>query len=161
MATNSNKLIQAVLLLLTFLLFFYIGWRCHPSPKGNGEPVIVRDTVTLYDTAWFPEPVYLTERVVDTMYVPVTETEYLHDTAYIAIPRVQRVYADSLYRAWVSGYDPKLDSLAIYQQTHYITTTIRPPEKKWHVGISAGYGASKDGLSTYIGVGVTYSLFGF
>lgn len=36
-----------------------------------------------------------------------------------------------------------------------------PKQKKWGLGISAGYGANKNGLSPYIGLGVNYNLLSF
>lgn len=86
-----------------------------------------------------------------------------HDTAYIVLDRVQREYEDTLFHAWVSGYEPELDSIHVYRQTQYITNTItiKEPAKRWHVGLNASYGAGKDGFSPYIGIGVTYSLFDF
>ena len=36
-----------------------------------------------------------------------------------------------------------------------------PKQKKWGLGISVGYGANKNGLSPYIGLGVNYNLLSF
>lgn len=36
-----------------------------------------------------------------------------------------------------------------------------PKQKKWGLGISAGYGANKNGLSPYIGLGINYNLLSF
>lgn len=76
--------------------------------------------------------------------------------------REQVYYEDSLYRAWVSGYRPRLDSLMVFPKTVYQTvtndiyhTTISK-KKRWGLGLQAGYGYP-DGW--YAGVGINYNLF--
>ena len=36
-----------------------------------------------------------------------------------------------------------------------------PKQKKWGIGVNAGYGITKSGLSPYIGLGVNYNLISF
>lgn len=85
----------------------------------------------------------------------------------IDVPRWQEEYKDSTYHAWVSGYEPALDSIQVYSKTVYQTITIREyqPKKKWAVGIQAGMGVglndNKVITTPYIGVGLTYKLFEF
>lgn len=76
--------------------------------------------------------------------------------------REQAYYEDSLYRAWVSGYRPRLDSLQIFPRTVYQTVTndiyhtIVPKKKRWGLGLQVGYGYPS---GIYVGVGVSYNLF--
>ena len=150
--------------ILSFLAFFALGFfggRCTKHPKTIEREVEKRDTLVLLDTVRVDRPVYITERVVENIYVPVTDTVRLRDTTYMVLPRTQRVYSDSLYRAWVSGYQPALDSLDIYYKEYHITKTIVEKPKRWHVGLQGGYGMSKDGLTPYIGVGLSYSILSF
>lgn len=78
------------------------------------------------------------------------------------VHREQAYYEDSLYRAWVSGYRPKLDSLQIFSRTitktvtNDIYHTINPKKKRWGMGVQAGYGYPYGG---YIGFGVSYNIF--
>lgn len=84
------------------------------------------------------------------------------DSAIVELPMIQRHYADSTYEAWVSGpLDPRLDSVRVYARTTTITRRTRDPPKRWHLGVSAGYGYGAQGFQPYIGVGVTYSIFSF
>lgn len=84
------------------------------------------------------------------------------DSAIVELPTIQRHYADSAYDAWVSGpIDPKLDSLRVYARTEIITKRERWPPKRWHIGVTAGYGYGPRGFHPFIGVGVTYSIFSF
>ena len=86
----------------------------------------------------------------------------------IELPKVQRVYSDdSTYRAWVSGYEPRLDSINVYRKTIKETVTITIPTKKkrtfwqrFNIGIQAGYGLGLDDKKAhpYLGGGVGFSF---
>lgn len=90
------------------------------------------------------------------------------DSVDVAIPITQRVYEDSLYTAYVSGYNSKLDSIIVYprRETMTITNKYTPPKpKRWSVGIQVGYGVTLKGntpqMVPYFGIGVSYSIFSF
>lgn len=92
-----------------------------------------------------------------------TQSMQLGDSVEVEIPITQKEYSDSNYRAWVSGYKPRLDSIEIYSRREMVTitrTAIQKP-KRWGIGISAGYGFGKNGWGPYIGVGINYNLWGF
>lgn len=67
----------------------------------------------------------------------------------------------------VSHYDKGKLVLDVSDKNPYsITKSQRsyinlPKQKKWGLGINAGYGISKNGLSPYIGLGVNYNLINF
>lgn len=85
----------------------------------------------------------------------------IQDTATVTIPITQKRYEDSTYTAWVSGYEASLDSIKVYQRTQTIYNTVRERRKipPWSIGVTAGYGVGKGGLTPYIGVGLTYKLW--
>ena len=89
----------------------------------------------------------------------LTDTIRIGDTV---VYREQAYYEDSLYRIWVSGYRPRLDSLMVFPKTIYQTVTndiyhtIVPKKKRWGLGLQAGYGYP---CGWYAGVGVSYNLF--
>lgn len=90
-----------------------------------------------------------------------SDTIHMGDTV---VMREQAVYEDSLYRAWVSGYRPRLDSIEVYPRTVYQTVTndiyhpviVKPKKKRWGLGLQAGYGYPG---GFYIGGGVSCNLF--
>ncbi|WP_304418999.1 DUF6808 domain-containing protein [Muribaculum intestinale] len=85
-----------------------------------------------------------------------------NDSAIVELPIIQRHYADSTYEAWISGpVDPRLDSLRVFAPTTIITKREWKPHKRWHIGVTAGYGYGAKGFQPYIGVGITYSIFSF
>ena len=164
MSSGARITIWALALLLAFLLSFIAGYR-----RAMTRPVEPRrDTVTVVrvDTMFFegPErPVFI--RVVDTMLLAVHDTARVRDSIYIPVPREQAYYEDSTYRAWVSGYKPRLDSLQVFSPVKTVTITERVPvevTRRWGLGISAGCGATVSGgtvqLSPYVGVGINYSI---
>lgn len=98
------------------------------------------DTLLIYDTIELVRPVYVRERLRDTIYVAVSDTVTLHDTTYIRLPREEKVYSDSTYYAVVSGFRPSLDTLRIYAPTAYITSTQVERAPHWSLGITTGPG---------------------
>lgn len=91
--------------------------------------------------------------------VRLTDTIHIGNTV---VQREQAYYEDSLYRAWVSGYRPRLDSMQIFPRTVYQTVTndiyhtITPKKKRWGLGLQAGYGYPG---GWYVGAGLSYNLF--
>ena len=131
--------------------------------------VVHTDTLIIHDTVRVDRPVYISQRIVDSIPVPffVTDTLRLHDTTVIMLPRLQREYSDTLYHAWVSGYAPALDSIQIFRKERIVevTKTVQPAPKHWHLGVSAGYGMTLSEeavrLSPYVGIGISYSILSF
>lgn len=67
----------------------------------------------------------------------------------------------------VSHYDKGKLVLDVSDKNPYSVTKSQrsyinlPKQKRWGLGINAGYGVSKSGLSPYIGLGVNYNLINF
>lgn len=84
------------------------------------------------------------------------------DSAIIELPQIQRHYSDSTYEAWVSGpLDPRLDSIRVFAPTTIITRHKRDAPKRWHLGVTAGYGYGPRGFQPYVGAGITFSIISF
>ena len=89
----------------------------------------------------------------------LTDTMRIGDTV---VYREQAYYEDSLYRAWVSGYRPRLDSLMVFPKTVYRTVTndiyhtITPKKKRWGLGLQVGYGYPG---GWYVGCGISCNLW--
>lgn len=85
------------------------------------------------------------------------------DSAAVEIPITQKRYDGEDYRAYVSGYEPNLDSIFVFPKTTVIHERSYKPPNKWHIGITGGYGygfKSKQ-AEPYIGIGITYSIISF
>lgn len=84
------------------------------------------------------------------------------DSVTVELPIVSRHYGDSTYEAWVSGpVDPRLDSVRIFAPTTVITRREVKPAKRWHIGVTAGYGYGAKGFGPYVGAGISYSIISF
>lgn len=158
------KKILGVLLCISMILniFLYLEHSSIESKK-------VCDTtkVTIVDSVKksFPVPVdsfvvrYATKSLaVARDSVAKDTTQSVNDSVKVQIPIYQKVYEDTLYKAYVSGYEPKLDSITIKQRTTYITHTIRDKESRFRIGLQAGYGLTPKGMQPYVGIGVSYRL---
>jgi hypothetical protein len=165
--TRADWLAAAAWLQVGILL----GIMLHGCADKHRETALRTETVTSYDTVTVSVPVPRDSVVVRYVrrVLPTAEVTIPADTAVAAsatidsatveIPITQKEYADSTYTAWVSGYEPQLDSIKIYRRT----TELLPKagkDSRWGVGITAGYGCSRSGLTPYVGVGISYRLFG-
>ena len=165
---KNNTLLIILLTLLAAIIIFFAG-RWTKRPQTIEVEVVTTDTLVVRDTVRIDRPVYIAQRIVDTLRIPVTETVTVHDTTFISLPREQKEYADTTYHAWVSGYQPELDSIVVTQLTKYVTTTVTVPQKKkhWGIGATAGYGGAVDVhsgkviFSPYVGFGLTYMFLSF
>lgn len=85
------------------------------------------------------------------------------DTVWAVVPRTQKRYVDSTYMAWISGYEPRLDSIEVYQKTVTITKSVegRGKSKRFSVGLTGGfgYGVFTRKPDVWVGVGCTWRMF--
>lgn len=153
------------------LVCFLISYMAGGYHFRDTSKMVVR-TDTLHDTVTVREPVFVTERAVrtDTVWLPVvrtrTDTVLLtsdgpKDSVRAVVPITQKTYADSTYKAWVSGYNPRLDSIQVYRQT-VVTTKTETVVKKRRIGIGVqagyGYGFRYGGIEPYVGLGVSWDF---
>lgn len=168
---KGKNILILVLLLFALVLGFILG-----RGKRGEERVkerIKTEVVTKYDTirAAAPKPIHDTivkwqeARVPREHFRDLTKMTKGSDSVDVTLPITQRIYKDSNYTAWVSGYQPKLDSIHTYNKMVYTTRTIErtvtKPPNRWGIGINAGYGYGVNSklFEPYIGVGVTYVIF--
>ena len=138
-------------------------WTTEPEPSI----IIKRDTVWKDSIIREPLPAETinTGRVV-YLRIPVPgprDTITLHDSIDVPVPIYQKRYDDSLYTAWVSGYEPNLDSIDIRLPTitETVTKTIVKPSPLFTFGIQAGagYGVINRKPDIYVGVGAQVNLW--
>lgn len=147
-------------LLTAFLLGGAVSLQIHRHFHHTQENTpITTDTLYIYDTITKIKPVVKKILTVDTLLVAVTDTLYRNDTLYLPLPKEQREYGDSTYRAWVSGYRPQLDSIRICQTTKIVNKYIKE-SRRWSIG--AAFGATTGVFYTpagwQAGVGAGYTI---
>ena len=126
------------------------------------QPQIIRDTTieVQIDTQYFPKPVPYKVEVRDT--IELTDTIYIGGQTFF---QEVKEYKDSTYYARISGINAYLEEIKVFPRTttQYITNTekvyIQP--RKWGIGIQVGYGAGKNGIQPYVGVGIQYDFLRF
>ena len=122
-----------------------------------------KDTIRLteIDTITEVKPVYITQRIVERDSIVVRDT--IKDIE-IVVPREEKVYKSDDYRAVVSGYQPRLDSIQVYKTTitEVVTKHIEHTKYK-RFGIGVGVGAGYDGkrVRPIVYGGVQYNLLSF
>ena len=170
-------IVTGVGIAVAVLIGFLIGQQYPQKPpvEPNTEKVdtlIIRDTNSYTEPPKEPSPDVLIKEIpvpvsvadssaIDSLLKECARLERVGDSLRLVLLRVQRHYSDSTFDAWVSGVDPRLDSIKTYQTNMVITKeipVIQVKKSRWGLGIQAGYGASKDGLSPYIGIGVSYNV---
>ena len=147
-------------LAVAVLLGFLVGQRC--PRNGGGETTTIKvDTLVIRDTFKVTEPIYVTKRAVDSIPYTVTDTLRLRDTLYVILAREQIRWEDSLSVVYASGVMPQVDSVIHYTESLIITKeipVIQVKKTRWGLGVQAGVGAGKGGLTPYVGVGVSYNI---
>lgn len=162
MKTPGNYLIFG----LIALGLFFVGLLSGRVNKSTETVRLRTDTVisVRVDTVLVerPVPVRVVEVRTDTIHHVVPSG----DTIYVPVPIRQYTFKGEQYRIEMSGYQVQADRIEVYPrtETRYITNeTIRTVNKRnrFGLGISAGYGFTKEGLSPYIGLGIQYNLLEF
>lgn len=166
---KTHLIVFCVGIFLGLCTGFFTGKAIYDKPLEVG---IKRDTVTIHDTIpdYLPMPKDSAHIKYVTRWLPsktdtITQWETLtvHDSVAVEVPITSKHYGNNTYDAWISGYEPFLDSIKVYQKTEYITetVTISKPPNRFSIGLQGGYGygfKSKQ-LEPYVGIGIGIRLF--
>ena len=171
------------------VLICLILTKCGSSSPGGDRATeeevkeVKRDTVFLRDTIVDvkPAPVNNVATEIRNRKMPVAKPDTLSamkdfaeftmrngeymigDSVEVEIPITQAEYKSDDYHAWVSGYEPSLDSIRIFKQKEVVTVEklVKTKNKHWHIGPTLGYGYTPKGFEPFIGVSLTYSIISF
>lgn len=107
-----------------------IRWLPMKLPKKSGTNESVDN----------PYPVS-TDTVTQWQYFGIAE--HFADTSKmipVEVPITSKHYSSKDYDAWVSGFEPSLDSIKVYKETQVITETITrmKPPNKWELDLTGG-----------------------
>lgn len=149
------KALPWILVILLAVACVAAWFRPHEPLPAEIRTETKVNTVVKVDTLLISAP------IAPLLVFQLTDTIRIGDTV---VYREQAYYEDSLYRAWVSGYRPRLDSLIVFPKTVYRTVTndiyrpviVKSKPKRWGLGLQLGYGYPS---GIYAGVGVSYNLF--
>lgn len=158
------KLIPWILIVLLSIMLM-LSWCSRPADNsGKLAPdtlwTLVVDTIR--DTIIPPPDVEHHVRV-DTVLLPVSMEDpdvdidsTLPDSMPVIIPIMEREYRTDDYRILINGYNPELKSVELYRPT--MLGTIKQRNKRWGIGLSAGYGIGSGGFSPVLAVTINYNL---
>ena len=173
-----KKIFVWIVIVLAIMLGASLLWnyKQYRDLQQKPDTVKVKTTVRVRDNT-FHEPEPVREGDVRIVYVPVkrdndttkVKKKTTEDTLKIVgdsveIPITQKVYEDSLYTAYVSGYRQSLDSITVRERIVTTTITERKLQKqfrRWNVGIVAGYGYGimSRQAEPFVGIGLVWSPF--
>lgn len=165
---KTRALIALVWFLIGGICGFFIGKAKYNVPIIE---TVTRDTVIVVDTAYYDRPVpkdsirtkYVTRWLPakhDTINHFVEVSKMMHDTVAVEVPITSKHYGSDTYDAWVSGFEPSLDSIRVYQRTAYVTEirTISKPPNRWELDVVGGidYGIKTQQYRPYAGGELLY-----
>ncbi|MCL2313221.1 MAG: hypothetical protein FWC41_12215 [Firmicutes bacterium] len=151
--------------ILFFLVWTVIIVMCFFTCSRWNQPTTIekitiketRDTVYYTDTVFYDKPLLVWRKQIDSVFIPYYVSVI---DSFIDLQKQQAYYMDSgKYEAWVSGYEPALDSIRLYDKYTEITHTIEIEKTITHIqkyGLLFGAGLScnfnvRIGFSPYIG----------
>ena len=180
---DKMMIVCAAVIFASAMVLSWLAGKHSRTMATDGESVR-RDTVTVIDTVVHRVPAAKDSTVVRyvTRTVPVATQSYRaprdtasvknnrkaipplyasasSDSATVTLPITQKMYSDTDYRAWVSGYEPQLDSIKVFPRTVTVRETIYKSPCRFSIGLQGGYGITPKGLQPYIGVGVNVRIF--
>ena len=181
MIMKDKKLISIFVLMIALGLSLFWNYKQYRDYKE--QPTIVKEKVVVqYVEKKDTMPTAKEETSVGTVKIPVkkqksaamenqTDSVLLADDVQdvqdsVEIELTQKVYSDSTYTAYVSGYKPNLDSIFIRQR--YVTNTRieeRVVKEKafrrlnFGITVGYGYGFQSKTFEPFAGVGITYYPF--
>lgn len=145
---KTRLVIFVVGILLGFLAGFFTSKSLYDKPLDVGIEI---DTIIVYDTVpdIAPSPKYSATIKYVTKWLPsatktdtITRWDYfpIHDTVAVQVPITSKHYGNETYDAYISGFEPNLDSIFVYQKTEYITKTVTlsKPPNKWELDVVGG-----------------------
>jgi hypothetical protein len=162
-------LIFLVGLIISFVAGYWVGQKVERTDIMQHTDTTI---VTKYDTIPFYYPVpkdssvirYITRSFPSEPQGTLTDTlSVKQDSVSVTIPITQKVYEADSYRAYVSGYEPSLDSIFVREKTVHETVTIPVKQKQsrfgFGVGVGAGYGIINKKPDIFIGGTVNMRIF--
>ena len=136
---KNRVLVCAVAIALIWFVFgFWVAKHHYNKPF---EEKVERDTLIIHDTIpdYQPAPIDSVRVKWVTRWLPskidtITQWETLtvRDSVAVEVPITSKHFGGKNYDAYVSGFEPNLDSIFVYSETQYITETItrmKPPNK--------------------------------
>ena len=171
---KTHTIIASVFFAIGALCGFFFGKAMYQPTYGEKvarDTIIVHDTVpdinptpkdsvrTKWVTRWLPASTDTIDHFIEANNM----VDHYADTSKmiaVEIPITSKHYGSKDYDAWVSGYEPSLDSIKVYKETQYITerVTLSKPPNKWELDLIGGldYNTTRQDFTPYAGGEILY-----
>lgn len=157
MTLSGIAKVVAIIALIGLVFVLGAKWARRGANEGTKTQI---DTVYIRDTIIVKKAISVTKRVVDSVFVKA-DTVRMRDTLFVYLEREQVKWQDSLSTIYASGINPRIDSVFHYPTTMVVTKTVTERPKRFGIGLQGGIGIGKDGITPYVGVGISYNLIRF
>ena len=166
MKQNVFKIFISICLIVLGYTFCYYQHKQDCVEDIVKEVQVIKEKLVL-DTIFSEKPVYINKQIVRIDTVQLYDIK--QDFVQVELPYIQKEFKDSLYEAWVSGYqDVNLDSIEIYQKnifteinnTKYVTKYKNRPFG-FSVGLGGTYSPVSNKIEPGVLLGITYTIKSF
>lgn len=127
------------------------------------EPKVIVVDSLVFDTVFIERYEIVRLPIVDTLVRTDTVVAVAVDSVYVELPIELKQFNDTLSNTAISfnlsGYNCKVNSLLVENLKTFAIEENKP--KRIGLGLQLGIGATIEGFSPYIGVGISYNLFSF
>lgn len=128
---------------LLFIAFYFFAFLKNEKEEVKTEVVkrVKIDTLKIFDTIRIIRPILVKSTRLREDTISITKKAFI-DSSKVVLPIEQKIYSDSSYTAFVSGYRAVLDSIHIRSPTTIINREIERVIKRKHfnIGIVGGLG---------------------
>lgn len=170
---KTNLIVFLVGVFLGLCTGFFTAKAIYDQPI---EESVKTDTITIHDTIpdlnptpkdsarirwvtrWLPmnpgaDHVADVGKMMDSINQLIGVNNVIHDTVAVQVPITSKHFSGKNYDAYVSGFEPNLDSIKVYTETKVITNTITKVKSpnKWELDVVGGidYNTAQDKYTPY------------
>ena len=166
MKQNIFKIFISICLIVLGYTFCYYQHKQVCVEDIVKEVQVIKEKV-IRDTIFSKKPVYINKQIVRTDTVQLYDIK--HDSVQVELPYISKEFKDSLYEAWVSGYqEVNLDSIRVFKEkqiieinnTKYVTKYKNRPFG-FSIGVGGTYSPVSNKIEPGIFLGITYTIKSF
>lgn len=127
------------------------------------EPELIIVDSVKFDSVYTEKKEIVKLPIYNTDTIKQTDTIIHQDSIFVEIPISVKHYKDTLAETAISfdlrGFQCEMNNLYVENLKTPIIEENKP--KRWGLGLQLGMGVTKEKISPYIGVGISYNLFNF
>ena len=166
MKQNIFKIFISICLIALCYTFCYYQHKQVCVEDIVKEVQVIKEKV-VRDTIFSEKPVYINKQIVRKDTVQLYDIK--HDSVQVELPYISKEFKDSLYEAWVSGYqEVNLDSIRVFKEKQIIeinnTKYVRKYKNRpfgFSIGVGGTYSPVSNKIEPGVFLGITYTIKSF